>query len=96
VVRSADPVAPDTHDIKVDFTYDGKGYARGGGLALSIDGKSEGSGRLVATTPQFFTIDETFDIGIDRGSAVGRYPDGSPLGYPFQGGAIDQVRIDLK
>lgn len=96
VVRSANAVAPDTHDIKVDFTYDGKGYARGGGLALSIDGKPQGTGRLVATTPNHFTIDETFDIGIDRGSAVDSYSDGAPLGYPFQGGAIDQVRIDLK
>ncbi|MXO74315.1 sulfatase-like hydrolase/transferase [Altererythrobacter aerius] len=95
-LRGDAPLAPGQHDLRMDFDYDGSGYAKGGQLSLSADGTKVAGGRLVASPPAFFTIDETFDVGIDRGSPVGDYPATAALGYPFGGGQIDKVTIDLK
>ena len=84
------------HVVQVDFDYDGGGYAMGGTARLMIDGQSQGEGRVAATPPAFFSIDETFDIGIDRGSSVGRYPPQCVLGYPFSGGRIEHVDVNLR
>ena len=82
--------------VSVNFDYDCGGYARGGELGLRVDGESVDSGRIEVTPPAYFSIDETFDIGVDSGSPAGHYPADSSLGYAFQGGEIDTVTIELR
>ncbi len=77
--------------VTVQFDYDGPGYAKGGALRLLVDGVAVASGTLFATTPGLFTIDETFDVGLDRGSPVADYP----VGNAFTGGQIESLRITL-
>ena len=89
------PLAPGNHNLTADFTYDGGGFAKGGRVALSLDGQPVGEGRLEASTPQLLTIDETFDVGIDRGSPVDAYPRETEPGFAFRGGEIDKVTVSL-
>lgn len=95
-VTGPTPLPAGEHDLVVDFAYDGPGYAKGGAVTLSVDGAEAASGRLVASTPAVLTIDETFDVGIDRGSPVGDYPTREFPGFAFTGGDIVQVGIQLK
>lgn len=81
--------------VTVEFDYDGGGYAQGADLQLKVGDEVVDEGRLAATPPAFFSIDETFDIGIDRGSPAGDYPADAPLGHPFVGGLIEAVHIQL-
>lgn len=84
------------HSIRVDFDYDGDGYGKGGLLKLQVDGALVGQDRLPATPPAFFSIHETFDVGIDRGSPVGRYPAAAPVGYPAIDGLVRTVDVQLR
>jgi len=89
-------LTPGRHNIRVEFDYDGGGRAKGGQLRLMVNGKTLGEDRLPATPPAFFTINETLDIGLDTGSPAGIYPADAALGYPFNGGRIDRVDIQLR
>lgn len=82
--------------VAVHFDYDGDGYAKGGEFRLQVNGATVDSGRIEVTPPAYFSIDETFDIGVDTGSPAGHYPAGSALGYPFQGGNIETVTVELR
>jgi arylsulfatase A-like enzyme len=84
------------HALRVDFDYDGGGHAKGGTLRLSVDGEPAGEAKLPASPPAFFSINETFDVGLDTGSPAGRYPKDSAIGFPFAGGTIGQVAIELR
>lgn len=76
-----DPLTPGPHDILVNYVHDG-GFAAGGDLALCVDGKRVAEGRLERTVPVIFSMSgETFDVGRDTGSPVGKYPHD----YPFSG-----------
>ena len=90
------PLAPGANTLRVDFDYDGKGYARGGKLTLSVNGQPVASDTLPTSPPSMFSINETFDVGIDTGSAAGKYPANAPLGYAFKQGKIDRVTIELR
>ena len=90
------PAQPGRHVLQVDFDYDGGGFGKGGTARLSIDGKPQAEGRLKATPLLWFSIHETFDIGLDRGSAAGHYPKDRILGYPFNGGRIERVDVRLR
>ncbi len=81
--------------LSLVFDYDGGGYARGGVFTLRVNGKPVDSGRIGVTPPSYFSIDETFDVGLDTGSPAGTYPPDTPLGYPFNGGILDTVTIQL-
>ncbi|CAM3434339.1 arylsulfatase [Cupriavidus taiwanensis] len=95
-LRGPAPLTAGRHQLRFDFSYDGGGYARGADLQLMVDGKPAGKDRLPASPPGFYTIDETFDVGIDHGSAAGDYPADALPGYAFSGGRIEQVSIDLR
>lgn len=82
--------------LEVDFDYDGGGYAKGGTLKFSLNGKPVGAERLPMSPPGFFSIIETFDVGIDTGSSAAHYPDNAAVGYPFQNGQIERVDIKLR
>ncbi len=58
------------HQLRMEFTYDGGGVAKGGAISLYVDGKAVGKGRVEQTEPQLFSADETFDVGNEFGSPV--------------------------
>jgi arylsulfatase len=63
-------VPPGTHQVRMEFAYDGGGLAKGGTAALFLDGKPVGDGRINATVPMIYSGDETCDIGADTGTPV--------------------------
>jgi arylsulfatase A-like enzyme len=63
-------VPPGTHQVRMEFSYDGGGLAKGGTAALFIDGKPAGDGRINATVPMIYSGDETCDLGSDTGTPV--------------------------
>ena len=65
-------------------------------MKLYADGKLIDEGKAERTPPAIYTIDETFDVGIDRGAPVGSYPERANLGFPFIGGIIGEVTIAAK
>ncbi|WP_157551331.1 arylsulfatase [Nocardioides jensenii] len=79
------------HELEVIHRYDGGGRGRGAELALVVDGTEVARGRVRATPPAVFSIDETFDIGTTTGSPVGDHP----VSWPFTGGTIARVDIEL-
>src|SRR6185312_9065981 len=52
-----------THQVRMEFAYDGGGLAKGGDVTLYYDGSEVGTGRVGATQPMIFSADETTDIG---------------------------------
>lgn len=88
---SGKPLTAERHLIEVAFRYDGNGWARGAEVVLVQDGEEVASGRLVATPPVVFSIDETFDVGLNTGSPVGDHP----AVFPFVGGSVRHVDIEL-
>ncbi|GAB3284549.1 arylsulfatase [Parahaliea aestuarii] len=92
-LQGKQPLAAGSHQLAVEFDYDGPGYAKGGTFTLKVDGKAQGSDSVRASQPAFFSIDETFDTGIDTGSPAGHYPDNAALGYPLTGAVIQQVDL---
>ena len=84
-------IPPGTHQVRMEFKYDGGGLAKGGDVALFIDGKPAGTGRVEMTEPMIFSADETLDIGDEYGSPV--TPD-----YPKEkkfSGEVNWVEIDI-
>lgn len=74
------------------FGYDGGAPGAGADLALSVDAVIVAAGRLEETTAYYFSFDETFNVGVDRGTAT------SPEYVPLRNrctGEVLQVRVDL-
>jgi Sulfatase len=70
-VTTADrPVPHGTHQVRMEFAYDGGGLAKGGDVTLYHDGEVAGRGRVAATQPMIFSADETTDIGHETGTTV--------------------------
>jgi arylsulfatase len=82
--------------LRFDFDYDGKGFGKGGTVRWSIDGAVAGSDHVPASPPGLYTIDESFDVGRDRGSPVADYPAAGGLGFGFTGGSIGEVVIEAR
>jgi arylsulfatase A-like enzyme len=59
-----------THQVRMEFAYDGGGLAKGGAITLYIDGAKVGEGRADATVPLMYSADETCDLGSDTGTCV--------------------------
>jgi arylsulfatase A-like enzyme len=59
-----------SHQVRMEFAYDGGGLAKGGNVTLFYDGEVVGEGRVEATQPMVFSADETTDIGEDYGMPV--------------------------
>jgi arylsulfatase len=69
-VEAEDVVPEGTHQVRVEFAYDGGGLGKGATVLLFVDGAKVGEGRLEATIPIGFSADETTDVGRDTGSRV--------------------------
>ena len=70
VAESRTAIPEGRHQVRLEFTYDGGGVAKGGTVTLYIDGKAVGDGRVDRTEPGLFSADETCDIGTEYGSPV--------------------------
>ena len=95
VLLTTDQVVTGDSTVELAFAYDGGGWGRGGEFSLILNGKTVAQDRIGLTPPAYFSIDETFDVGIDTGSPAGDYP-ANKQGFPFVGGEIEYVTITLK
>jgi arylsulfatase A-like enzyme len=59
-----------THQVRMEFAYDGGGIGKGGTVSLYLDGAKSGEGRLDATTAMIFSADDTCDVGTEGGALV--------------------------
>jgi arylsulfatase len=91
-VTADDPLPSGTHQIRMEFTYDGDGYGKGGAVDLYVDGSKVGEGRVERTHPFTFSLDETTDVGCDLGSPVSE--DYSAGDNEFTG-KVEWVQIDI-
>jgi arylsulfatase A-like enzyme len=79
------------HQVRMEFTYDGGGLAKGGTVDLFLDGDPVGQGRIEATQPMLFSPDETTDLGADSATPVS--DDYGPRDSAFTG-RVRWVQID--
>jgi arylsulfatase len=86
-----EPVPSGTHQVRMEFAYDGGGLAKGGTATLFVDGQQVGDGRVEGTVPMVFSADETADLGSDTGSPVA---DDYPANSHFTG-TIAWVQLDI-
>jgi arylsulfatase A-like enzyme len=85
-------IPPGTHQVRMEFAYDGGGPAKGGTVTLYLDGDQVGEGRVEATVPLIFSADETADVGRDTASPVSDDYDGESSVF---NGTVNWVQIDL-
>jgi arylsulfatase A-like enzyme len=91
-IAATEAIPPGTHQVRMEFAYDGGGLAKGGTVTLYIDGKSVGSGRVEATAPAVFSADELSDVGFKGGSPM--LPD-MPSAKSHFNGTVQVVAIDI-
>jgi hypothetical protein len=90
---AADTLIPTgTHQVRMEFAYDGGGLGKGGDVTLYYDGNAAGTGRVESTQPMIFSADETTGIGYESGTTV--TPDYTIQASRFTG-KITWVQIDL-
>ena len=92
-VAADQKLSPGKHTVRFDFKYDGGGIGKGGTGTLLVDGQQVAQGRIERTVRVRFSLDETFDVGEDTGTAViddyaGQLP------YKFSG-TLAKLTIDL-
>jgi arylsulfatase A-like enzyme len=90
-VEGVSNIPPGTHQVRMEFKYDGGGLAKGGLVTLYVDGNKAGEGRVDRTEPMLFSADETCDVGDEFGSPV-------TYDYPARkefSGEVNWVEIDI-
>jgi hypothetical protein len=90
-IEAASTIPPGTHQVRMEFKYDGGGLARGGLVTLYVDGNKVGEGRVERTEPMIFSADETCDVGNEFGSPV-TYDYPTPRKF---NGEVNWVEIDI-
>jgi arylsulfatase len=86
------PLPAGTHQVRMEFAYDGGGIGKGGTATLFVDGDQVGSARVERTHAFNYSLCETGGVGTDSGSPVS---DDYPAGGNAFTGAINWVRIDI-
>jgi arylsulfatase len=81
-----------THQVRMEFAYDGGGLGKGGTVSLYVDGERNGEGRVEGTVPLIYSADETCDVGSDTASPVS--DDYTPEESRFNG-TVEWVQIDV-
>ena len=90
-IASSQPLSIGSHKIDVSFAYDG-GFGAGGNISLVVNDLEVGSGRIERTVPLVYSMSgETFDVGLDTGSAVGPYPHGFEFTDEIIGVTIERL-----
>jgi arylsulfatase len=80
-----------THQVRMEFAYDGPGLGKGGTATLYVDGDQVGEGTVEATAAMIFSADDTLDVGKEDGALVAEdYP--VPNGFT---GEVNWVEIDV-
>ena len=94
-IEGAFPIPAGTHQVRMEFAYDGGGIAKGGTVTLYVDDQKAGEGRIERTQPILYSLNETLEVGIDRGSPViDDYP--TPRGtFSRFSGEVNWVQIDI-
>jgi arylsulfatase len=90
-VDSDTEVPAGTHQVRVEFAYDGPGLGKGGGVTLYLDGDKVGEGKVAATAAMIFSADDTCDVGRENGALVA---DDYPVPNTFTG-EVNWVEIDV-
>jgi len=85
-------LTPGKHTILFDFKYDGPGMGKGGTGVLSVDGNEVASKTIPHTVPALFTIDESFDVGVDTRTGVEDKDYKPPFRFT---GKLDKLTIKL-
>jgi hypothetical protein len=83
-------IPPGTHQVRMEFAYEGGG-AREGGVVELFDGDVVGKGMVAATAAMVFSADDTCDVGKKGGALVA---DDYPVPNDFTG-QINWVEIDV-
>jgi arylsulfatase len=91
-IEAGEKIPAGTHQVRMEFAYDGGGLAKGGGVTLYYDGQKVGEGRIEQSVPMVFSADETTDVGRESGTPVS--PDYTRETSAFTG-AVNWVQIDL-
>ena len=89
--RGTEPLAAGSHQVRIEFAYDGDGLGKGADTTLFVDGTAVGSARQEASIPMMFSGDETLDVGVDYGSSVS--DDYTPETSRFSG-TVNWVQLD--
>jgi arylsulfatase A-like enzyme len=69
-VEADKPIPEGTHQVRMEFAYDGGGLGKGGTVTLYYDGDKAGEGKVSFTQPIIFSGDETTDVGYESGTSV--------------------------
>jgi arylsulfatase A-like enzyme len=95
-IAGPDKLTRGHHTVRLDFAYAGqeREFGKAGTFILSVDGRRIAEGKIDATVPFRYSVDETLDVGEDCGTPIleeyaGRMP------FRFNG-KIDKVTIELK
>jgi arylsulfatase len=56
--------------IHFEFAYDGGGRGKGGVATILVNGSKIAEGRIERTQPNFYSADETADVGVDEATPV--------------------------
>jgi len=91
-IEAGAAIPPGTHQVRMEFGYDGGGPGKGGTVTLYLDGDQVGEGRVEATVPLIFSADETADVGRDTASPVSDDYEGESSVFI---GTVNWVQIDL-
>jgi arylsulfatase A-like enzyme len=91
-VEGDSQITAGTHQVRMEFAYDGGGLGKGAAVSLYVDGEQVGEGRVEGTVPMMFSGDETCDVGSDTASPVS--DDYTPEGSRFTG-TVNWVEIDI-
>ena len=70
MIASSESLPRGASTIRFDFACGGGGMGKGGMGTLSINGRKVGEGRIEKTVPVVFSMDDTFDVGEDRGTPI--------------------------
>ncbi|HZV79599.1 MAG TPA: arylsulfatase [Candidatus Binatus sp.] len=100
IIRAQSALPAGSHQVRMEFAYDGGGLGKGGVATLFVDGSKVGEGRVEMTVPMLFSADETCDVGKDTGTAVSsEYTiedsafNGKVLGVQLDAGSADSDRF---
>src|SRR5262249_16639431 len=81
-ISAAKPLPPGPHVGGVGFADEGGGIGKGATATLFVDGQAVAEGKIPQTIRVRFSLDETFDIGMDTGTPVVEdYVDKMPFAF---------------
>jgi hypothetical protein len=88
----ADREVPEgTHQVRMEFAYDGGGLGKSGTTTLYVDGVKVGEGKVAGTAAMIFSADDTCDVGVENGALVA---DDDPVPNAFTG-SVNWAEIDV-